>query len=87
LKYLLHVGLPAALQAALTLFVMFATQGNGSFVGLAAMLLGIWAIPVTGIVNFARARGTPRASRTFWISLPVPLLLLMMMLASVSLRL
>ncbi|PPE72680.1 hypothetical protein C3942_16645 [Solimonas fluminis] len=87
MKYLLHVGLPAVLQVALTLFVMFATRGNGSFVGLAAMLLGVWAIPVTAIVNFARARATPRASATFWISLPVPLLLMLMLLASVSLRL
>ncbi len=87
MKYLLHVGLPALVQFAVMAFVILATQGGGSFIGLGAMLLGVWGIPITAIVNFVLARETPRASRSFWVSLPVPALMLLMLAAGVMLDL
>lgn len=87
MKYLFHVGVPALIQFATMAFVILATQGDGSFIGLGAMLLGGWGIPATAVINFAMARTNPRAWRSFWISLPVPALLLLMLLADAMLDL
>lgn len=87
MKYLLHVVLPMLIQAAVTVGVMLATNGGGSFVGLGAMLLGVWGIPVTALINLLLTREQPRAGRTVLVSLPVPLLTLAMLVAAITLRL
>ena len=39
-------------QAAFSYAIILASTGNGSFVGLGAMLLAVFGIPVTAGVNF-----------------------------------
>ena len=40
-------------QAAFSYAIILASAGNGSFVGLGAMLLAVFGIPVTAVVNLA----------------------------------
>jgi len=43
---------PALVQLLIGLFVMVRNTGNGSFVGLAAMLFGLMGIPITATLNY-----------------------------------
>ncbi len=51
------------LQLAITFAVIRATTGDGSFVGLGAMLLAVLGIPVTTTVNGVLLRATPEPAR------------------------
>lgn len=44
------------LQLLFTWVIIEATRGGGSFVGLAAMLVAVLAVPATAIWNFVRVR-------------------------------
>ncbi len=50
-RFALGVGGPALLQALLVYLVIVRNTGNGSWLGLGALLLGLVAIPATAIVN------------------------------------
>lgn len=51
MKYLVGVVIPIALQLLLVFIVVAANTGNGSWLGLAAVLLAVFSIPTTAIVN------------------------------------
>lgn len=50
--YLIGVGAVLLAQSLVSFGVMLAGTGNGSFIGLAAMLLGLVGIPTTAFLNF-----------------------------------
>jgi hypothetical protein len=50
-NYFLCAGGVFLFQAVFSYVIILATTGNGSFVGLGAMLLAIFGIPATAIVN------------------------------------
>jgi hypothetical protein len=78
LRYLYGVGGVILLQVGLSLAIILATSGGGSFVGLGAMLLAVLGIPTTALINFLviRAnRNNPESSyilRLALISLALP---------------
>ena len=49
--YLLGSIIPMALQSLIVLIVIQVNTGNGSWLGLGAFLIGMFAIPATGIIN------------------------------------
>jgi hypothetical protein len=51
MRYLLGVPSILLLQVGFTFAVISATSGDGSFVGLGAMLLAIFGIPLTALIN------------------------------------
>jgi hypothetical protein len=81
------------LHAAVSLLTMVAGTGNGSFVGLGAMLLAIWGIPTSLLANFLIIRSyRERATATkVWllilVSLTLPLLQLLLLAAQIIFRL
>jgi hypothetical protein len=52
MNYIVGVGLVLLIQLAISYFVIIAGTGNGSFVGLGAMLFAIFGIPATALTNF-----------------------------------
>jgi hypothetical protein len=56
LNYLVVVGGVLLVQAAISYATILAGTGNGSFVGLGAMLLALYGIPATAILNFLLLR-------------------------------
>jgi hypothetical protein len=51
MKYVIGCLIPALLQCLLVYFIVLANTGNGSFVGLGAFIIGIFAIPITAVLN------------------------------------
>jgi hypothetical protein len=80
MKFTLLVLFPALVQVLLGLAVMSLRKPGGEFVGLGVMLLGMVAIPLTALVNWARTRSAvplsalQLAARTFFTSLVFPVL-------------
>jgi hypothetical protein len=56
LKYLIGIGGVLLLQAAISYATILAGTGNGSFVGLGAMLFALYGIPITAIINLLLIR-------------------------------
>lgn len=52
LIYLFGVGGVLLVQVGFSLAIIFATSGGGSFVGLGAMLLAGFGVPLTALINF-----------------------------------
>jgi hypothetical protein len=50
--------IPFVFQLIFIIGIIMATNGTGSFVGLGAMLLGIFALPITALLNWLVARNT-----------------------------
>lgn len=65
MRLLCFVALPLLLQLAVSAILIAVANGKGSFVGLGVMLIGLWAIPGTALINFlvVRARPPMAASR------------------------
>ncbi len=82
MRLTLTVVLPLCLQLLFTFALIAATRGDGSFVGLGAMLIGGLAIPVTALINWGWTRAQPPltalqlASRTLYTTLVYPALML-----------
>ncbi len=80
MRYLLGVGGVLLLQAGLSLAIIRATAGGGSFVGLGAMLLAVPGIPLTALVNALLIRSSRKepaaacARRVVLASLALPAL-------------
>ena len=53
MSYILGVGAVFSFQAAFSYAIILAGTGNGSFVGLGAMLFAVVGIPATAIANLA----------------------------------
>ena len=51
MRYLIGVFLPAAAQVLVVFIIASVNQGNGSWAGLAAFLIGMIAIPLTALIN------------------------------------
>ena len=56
MRYLFNILVPLLLQLLFTWVIIEATRGGGSFVGLGAMLVALFAVPGTAIWNFVRVR-------------------------------
>jgi hypothetical protein len=83
-KFTLAVVVPFLAQVLFVLAFIAATRGKGSFVGLAAMLTALLALPLTALANWLRTRRKPplpafeHAARTFLTTLVFPVLLLIL---------
>jgi len=51
MRIFLGIVLPTGIQVVVVLLVISMNQGNGSWAGLGALLLGMFAIPITLIIN------------------------------------
>jgi hypothetical protein len=93
MKYLLGVGMAALLQAAISFAIILASRGDGSFVGLGAMLMAVLGIPVTALVNGLLIHagrstpGSPWALRVVLVSSILPAAQLALMLLVLVFRL
>jgi hypothetical protein len=70
LSYWWVIGGVFVVQAVLSFVTMRAGTGNGSFVGLGAMLFALYGLPATALLNFLlvrRQRQQPRRSNVVWI--------------------
>ncbi|MCE2027422.1 hypothetical protein [Sessilibacter corallicola] len=56
MKYVWGVLLPALAQIVVTWIVITVNTGNGSWLGLGAFVLAIFAVPTTAIANFVSVR-------------------------------
>jgi hypothetical protein len=80
MKFIFFVLLPLCLQLLIGAAVMFSNKPGGEFVGLGVMLLGMFAVPATAIINWHHTRAQPpltlsqQINRTFYISLIFPAL-------------
>ena len=85
MRYLLAVGLPTLLQCLFIFIVIEMNTGNGSWVGLGAFLVGMFAVPATAAINFFMVRAQKSMGiieltfRAFTISLITPILVIMML--------
>lgn len=59
MKFFTCVVLPALVQLLLGLALIFGLRTGGSFAGLGVMLLGMLAIPLTALANWAHTRSKP----------------------------
>lgn len=56
MRYVIGIFLPVLAQVLFVMIVISMNTGNGSWAGLAAFLLGIFAIPATGLANLIYLR-------------------------------
>lgn len=68
----------ALLQAVFSYVIILASPGNGSFAGLIVMLMAVFGIPLSAIINFSILHGRRRnpepryAARVLYVSLALP---------------
>lgn len=78
LHYLVAVGGVLLFQVAFSYAIILASRGDGSFVGLGAMLLAVPGIPLTALLNTLLIRSrrnnpaSPYAGRLLVVSLALP---------------
>ncbi|MEH6446372.1 MAG: hypothetical protein V7784_20950 [Oceanospirillaceae bacterium] len=83
--YFSAVLIPTLLQCLFVFLVIEMNTGNGSWLGLGALLIGIFAIPATSIVNFIYAKSNKNIkasiviAKCFLISFLMPIIILLMM--------
>lgn len=64
MKFLGAVFLPFCIHLLLAIAVIFSNNGNGSFIGLGVLVIGVWLIPLTAIINWIYIlRKPPLATR------------------------
>ncbi len=86
MRYFIGVIFPALLQTLFVFIVIEMNTGNGSWVGLGAFLLGMFAIPATAIVNFIYLRAKHQSSdfvvlaRCYLLALIVPFIVMFLLL-------
>ena len=73
MRYLFGVLFPLLLQVLLIWILVEANTGNGSWVGLGAFLIGLFAVPATALVNLVYLRRN--RERSLLAVLPTCLLL------------
>lgn len=87
MNYKFGIGLVLLVQIAISALTIFAGTGNGSFVGLGAMLFAIYGIPITLIINFIiirKHKKFPKKSNIITVSIissALPCLQLALLLA------
>ena len=62
MRYFWGVLIPVLLQGLLVFITIEMNTGNGSWLGLGALLIGMFTIPGTAIVNFLIVRNSSQAS-------------------------
>jgi len=93
LHYLVAVGGVLFLQFAFSYAIILASSGDGSFVGLGAMLLAVFGIPLTALLNtllIRSRRNNPASSyvgRLLVVSLALPVAQLALLVLVSVLRL
>jgi len=81
------------LQVGFSLVIILASSGDGSFVGLGAMLLALLGIPLTALINFLTVRttrknaGSPYVLRLVLVSLALPAMQLALLILVTVFRL
>ena len=81
MRYLIGVLIPLLLQTLFVFIVIEMNTGNGSWVGLGALLLGMFTIPATGVSNFIYIKSKKDEfnlaviARCFLISLVLPFII------------
>jgi len=86
MRYFIGVLIPFFLQSLLVFVVIEMNTGNGSWVGLGALILGMFAIPMTCLANFfyIRARkdigSFSAVAPCFVIALIVPVIILFLLI-------
>lgn len=87
MRFLGFVVFPFLMQLAAVLGIIAINTGNGSFVGLGALALGIWVLPITALINWLSSRKpSPRGDgglivRTVLLTVTFPVLLLVLHVA------
>lgn len=82
MRFTIFVLIPFLVQVMVGLIFIFVRRPGGEFVPLSVMLLGMFAIPLTAIFNWARTRARPPLpvpsliTRTFFYTLIFPVLCL-----------
>ncbi len=80
MNYFIGVVFPVLLQVLVVFVIVETNQGNGSWAGLGAFLIGIFAIPATAIVNGLYVWKNPQVGiiqiigKSFTIAMIVPVL-------------
>jgi hypothetical protein len=93
MNYTIGLGFVLFIQITISAITILAGTGNGSFVGLGAMLFAIYGIPITLIINFVVIRSHkkyPKKSNVitiFIISSILPFLQLILLFAQIMLDL
>ena len=86
MRYIIGVLIPILLRSFVVFIVIAMNTGNGSWAGLAAFLLGMFAIPATGIANFfyIRARKDRQTFSVMWpcflMALIMPIIVLLLVI-------
>jgi len=81
-RYFIGVLIPLFLQSLFVFIVIEMNTGNGSWLGLGALLLGMIAIPITAILNFIYLKSRKDEinlaviAKCFLISLVLPFIVL-----------
>ena len=80
MRYLFGVLLPALFQVLVVFVIAETNQGNGSWAGLGAFLIGMFAIPATAFINALYVWKNPQANffqiigKCFTLAMIVPVL-------------
>lgn len=80
MRYLIGVVLPALFQVLVVFIIAETNQGNGSWAGLGAFLIGMFAIPLTALINGLYVWKNPQAGffqiigKCFTLAMIVPVL-------------
>ncbi len=86
MRYIAGVLIPVVLQCLFVFIIIEMNTGNGSWIGLGALLIGMFAIPATAIINFLyiktnKGRSTVSLmSRCFLIAIIAPVIILLLLL-------
>ena len=86
MRYIIGVVIPILLQSLFVFIVIQMNTGNGSWLGLGALLIGMFAIPATGITNFLYIKARKERntitliSRCFLMALIVPFILFFLLM-------
>ena len=86
MRYIAAVVLPVLLQCLFVYIVIEMNTGNGSWLGLGALLIGMFAIPATAIINFLIVKSGENKNsfsivgRCFLVAAVAPLLTPLLML-------
>lgn len=86
MRYVIGILLPVLAQVLFVMIVISMNTGNGSWAGLAALLLGMFAIPATGLANLIYLRSRRNRSilsvitPCFLIALVMPFLIIILLM-------
>lgn len=84
MSYLIGVGGALLFQLGFSYAVILASAGNGSFVGLGAMLLALLGVPATALINFLVVRAGRHTASSGYL---VRLILISLVLPAIQLAL